>query len=60
MDWVICKTGKTRKGKTSFTLEKNGAFLIYKDVEADICDNCGPAYFSIETSKKLKGFLKKP
>lgn len=51
---VICKMGRTQKGKTNFTLEKNGAFLIYKDVEADICDNCGEAYFSIETSKKIQ------
>lgn len=28
--------GKTQKGKTGFTLEKNGAFFIYKDVEADV------------------------
>ncbi len=54
MDCVICKIGRTLKGKTNFTLEKNVAFLIYKDVEADICDNCGEAYFSIETSKKIK------
>ena len=54
MDCVICKMGKTKKGKTSFTIEKNGAFLIYKDVEAEICDNCGEAYFSIATSKKIE------
>ena len=54
MHCVICKEGETKKGKTSFTLEKNGAFLIYKDVDADICDNCGEAYFSIETSRKIE------
>lgn len=54
MDCVICKMGETQKGKTSFTLEKNGAFFIYKDVEADVCDNCGEAYFSIETSRKIE------
>jgi YgiT-type zinc finger domain-containing protein len=54
MECVICKVGRTKKGKTNFTLEKNGAFLIYKDVEADVCDNCGEAYFSIETSRKIE------
>jgi YgiT-type zinc finger domain-containing protein len=54
MECVICKVGRTKKGKTNFTLEKNGAFLIYKDVEAEVCDNCGEAYFSIETSRKIE------
>ena len=60
MDCVICKMGKTHKGKTNFTLEKNGAFLIYKDVEADICDNCGEPYFSAKQVKKLRDFQMKP
>ena len=54
MDCVICKVGKTEKGKANFTLEKNGTFLIYKNVDADVCDNCGEAYFSIETSRKIE------
>lgn len=54
MECVICKVGKTKKGKTNFTLEKNGAFLIYKDVDADVCDNCGETYFSVETSRKIE------
>lgn len=54
MECIICKIGRTEKGKANFTLEKNGAFLIYKDVDANICDNCGEAYFSIETSRKIE------
>lgn len=54
MDCVICKMGRTQKGKTNFILEKDGSFFIYKDVEADICDNCGEAYFSIEISRKIE------
>jgi YgiT-type zinc finger domain-containing protein len=54
MECIICKVGRTKNGKTNFTIEKNGAFLIYKDVDADICDNCGEAYFSIETSRKIE------
>ena len=54
MDCVICKVGETKKGKANFSLEKNGTFLIYKNVDADVCDNCGEAYFSVETSRKIE------
>lgn len=54
MKCVICKTGTTYKGKTTTTIEKNGSVLVFKEVEAEICDNCGEAYFSIDTTKKLQ------
>lgn len=54
MKCVICKTGTTHKGKTTTTIEKNGSVLVFKEVEAEICDNCGEAYFSIDTTKKLQ------
>lgn len=54
MKYVICKTGTTHKGKTTTTIEKNGSVLVFKEVEAEICDNCGEAYFSIDTTKKLQ------
>jgi YgiT-type zinc finger domain-containing protein len=53
MQCVICKIGTTYKGKASFTAEKDGAFLIFSSVDAEVCDNCGEAYFSAETTKQL-------
>ena len=44
MKCVICKHGETREGKISVTLERNGMTLVFKDVPARICSNCGGEY----------------
>ena len=54
MECVICKMGTTYKGKTTYTIDKQKSLLVFRDVEADVCDNCGEAYFSLETIKKLQ------
>lgn len=54
MECVICKMGNTYKGKTTYTIDKQKSLLVFRDVEADVCDNCGEAYFSLETTKKLQ------
>ncbi len=54
MECVICKMGNTVKGKTTYTIDKQKSLLVFRDVEADVCDNCGEAYFSLETTKKLQ------
>jgi YgiT-type zinc finger domain-containing protein len=53
MKCVICKTGTTHPGKTTCTFERNGSLIIFKNVEAEICENCGEAYFSLETTERL-------
>ena len=53
MQCVICKTGTTHPGKTTYSIVKNSRVIIIKDVDAAICDNCEEAYFSVETSKWL-------
>lgn len=54
MECVICKMGNTVKGKTTYTIDKQKSLLVFRDVEADVCDNCGEAYFSLETTKKIQ------
>lgn len=54
MQCVICKVGTTHKDKASFTVEKEGAFLVFSNVDADVCDNCGEAYFDEATAKQLQ------
>lgn len=34
------------KRQVRFTVEKDGAFLVFSNVDADVCDNCGEAYFN--------------
>ncbi|MFA5480746.1 MAG: type II toxin-antitoxin system MqsA family antitoxin [Candidatus Muiribacteriota bacterium] len=53
MKCSICKTGCLEAGFTTVVLNKNDAILIFKDVPADICDNCGEYYLSEEISKNI-------
>jgi YgiT-type zinc finger domain-containing protein len=53
MKCVICKTGTTEKGKTNTMLEREGHFIIIKDITADICTQCGEAYFDEKTTSEL-------
>lgn len=54
MKCVICKMGNTCKGKTTYTIDNQKSLLVFRNAEADVCDNCGEAYFSLETTKKLQ------
>ena len=53
MKCVICKTGETRPGKTTVTLEREDMTLVFKSVPADVCTNCGEAYVGEDTSSQL-------
>jgi YgiT-type zinc finger domain-containing protein len=48
-----CKNGKLKPGTTTVTLERDGALIIFKEVPADICDNCGADFLSSEISNEL-------
>jgi YgiT-type zinc finger domain-containing protein len=50
---MICKHGSTRKGTTTVTLEKGMTTIVFKEVPADICDNCGEAYVDDATTSDL-------
>jgi hypothetical protein len=34
-------------------LERGGVTLVFQEVPADICENCGEEYFSEETTDRL-------
>jgi YgiT-type zinc finger domain-containing protein len=53
MKCVICKTGETKVGKATVTLEKNGTTLVFKGVPASVCANCGEEYVDEEITAKL-------
>lgn len=46
MKCPICKHGQTINGTASMTLERGGATLIFKNVPAQICNNCGEEFFN--------------
>ncbi|MGM0620311.1 MAG: type II toxin-antitoxin system MqsA family antitoxin [Bacteroidota bacterium] len=53
MECVICKNGRTHKGKTTVTLERGGTIVIIKDVPAMICENCGEYYLDKKTTQEI-------
>ncbi len=53
MKCVICKRGSTSPGKVTVTLQRTDTTVIFKNVPADVCDNCGEYYLSEEVTDKL-------
>jgi len=53
MKCPICKHGETKPGTASVTLERQGATVVFRQVPADICDNCGEAFHSSEVTAAL-------
>lgn len=53
MNCVICKHGVLHDGTTTLTLERNGALLVFKNIPARVCDNCGEAYLDDAVTQQL-------
>ena len=50
---VICKNGETVPGETIYTGMEGETIVVVKGVPANVCDNCGEAYISSETTARL-------
>jgi YgiT-type zinc finger domain-containing protein len=53
MKCVVCKTGETKAGTTTLTLERDGVTLVFKSVPARVCANCGEAYVDGDITARL-------
>jgi YgiT-type zinc finger domain-containing protein len=53
MRCVICKQGETQPGHTTVTLERDRAVLVFRNVPAEVCADCGEAYVSEEITVQL-------
>lgn len=53
MNCFICKHGYTNPGRVTVTLQRGDTTVIFKEVDADVCDNCGEYYLSEEVTGKL-------
>ena len=53
MKCVICKLGETQTGKTTVTLERDAMTLVFKNVPAQVCTNCGESYVDETVSSYL-------
>lgn len=53
MQCVLCRQGETKPGHVTVTLERDGSVVIFKDVPAEVCENCGEYYLSDEVADRL-------
>lgn len=53
MKCVVCKVGETRSGTTTVTLERDETVIVFRNVPAEVCDNCGERYLSEEVTAQL-------
>jgi YgiT-type zinc finger domain-containing protein len=53
MECVICKNGTNKQGLVTFSMERNNVIIVFKNVPAMVCPNCGDFYLSEETTKLL-------
>ena len=50
---LTCKISVPVPGLTTVTLERDGAIIVFKDVPARICPNCGEKYFDSAITSQL-------
>lgn len=53
MKCVICKHGETKEGTATVTLERANITVVFKDVPAQVCLNCGEEYIDELVTQKL-------
>jgi YgiT-type zinc finger domain-containing protein len=53
MKCPICKHGDTKPGSATVTLERGESTIIFRQVPAEICENCGEAFHSAEVTEAL-------
>ena len=53
MKRTVCKTGDTRAGMPTVTLQRDQSVVVIRDVPAEICENCGEYYLSEPTASRV-------
>ena len=53
MKCVICREGQTATGQAIVTLQRGESTIIFKNVPADVCTNCGEYYLSEAVTNQL-------
>jgi YgiT-type zinc finger domain-containing protein len=53
MDCAICKRGETHPDKVTVTLERGSTTIVFKNVDAQVCENCGEEYAHEATTAQL-------
>ena len=57
MKCVMCKTGNLAPGTKTVLLEKEATILVFKQVPALVCDQCGEGYTDEDVTDRLLRFV---
>jgi YgiT-type zinc finger domain-containing protein len=44
MKCVVCKTGQTKPGMATVTMVREKTTVVFRNVPAQVCENCGEEY----------------
>lgn len=53
MKCAICKSGETRPGAATATVQRGDTTVDLKHVPADVCESCGEYYLSAEVTAQV-------
>jgi YgiT-type zinc finger domain-containing protein len=53
MTCLFCRQGQTHPGRVAVVLQRDETVVIFKDVPADVCENCGEYYLSESITGEL-------
>ena len=53
MKCVLCKSGETRLGTVTVTLERGKTVVVVRDVPAEVCGNCGEYYLDSPVAQRV-------
>jgi len=53
MPCLICKQGETHEGTVTVPLQREESTIIFKNVTAQVCANCGEYYLSGKATTRL-------
>lgn len=55
---VMCKSGNLEYKNITTTLKSGNMVLVFRNVPADVCGNCGEEYFEATVTSKLLAIAK--
>ncbi len=53
MKCPVCRQGELKPSEVTVTLERNASTVVFKNVPAQACDNCGEEYVDEAATQSL-------
>ena len=53
MNCLVCRQGRSRFGRVTVALQRGETVVIFKEVPAEVCENCGEYYLSDSITGEL-------